>query len=184
MTTKQRIARAALNLFVERGIAETSIRKIAEAAGISEGAIYRHYPSKGELAWELFHTSFVAFARELEGLGNRETGLKARIHAYVHHFCRAFDEDWVLFSYLLLSQHGQLKRVTPDMPHPVNVVRDSIAEAMEGDEIPRRDPELATAMVLGLVLQTALSSVYGRIDRPMGALAEELSGACWRVLER
>ena len=48
--TKERIERAALTLFVKRGIAETSIRQIARAARVSLGAMYNHYRSKDELA--------------------------------------------------------------------------------------------------------------------------------------
>jgi len=55
--TKERIERTALQLFVERGVAETSVREIAEAADVSQGAMYNHYASKDELAWSLFATN-------------------------------------------------------------------------------------------------------------------------------
>ena len=39
--TKERIKAAALRLFVDKGVAETSIRDIALAVGFSDGALYR-----------------------------------------------------------------------------------------------------------------------------------------------
>ena len=44
--TRERIERAALKHFVEQGIAETSIRNIADTAHISLGAMYNHFSSK------------------------------------------------------------------------------------------------------------------------------------------
>ena len=48
--TRERIDRAAIRLFVERGVDGTSIRQIAKEAGISVGALYNHYPSKEDMA--------------------------------------------------------------------------------------------------------------------------------------
>ena len=42
-TTKAKIERAALQLFAEHGVDGVSTKQIAAAAGISEGAIYRHF---------------------------------------------------------------------------------------------------------------------------------------------
>jgi AcrR family transcriptional regulator len=44
--TKERIFDAAVDLFAERGYDRTSVRQIAEAVGLTESAVYRHYPSK------------------------------------------------------------------------------------------------------------------------------------------
>ena len=40
--TRQRIEQAAIRLFVAKGVAETTIKDIAGAVGLSEGALYRH----------------------------------------------------------------------------------------------------------------------------------------------
>ncbi len=180
--TKELIARTALRLFVEKGIAETTIRDIASAAGISEGAMYRHYTGKDALAWELFATNFTHFASELEGLREKHPTLKAQIAAMIRTFCEFFDRDPILFSYLLIAQHGQLKKVTPDMPHPLLVLRDTIAEGMKRGEIPKRDPMVVTSMMLGLVLQVATSKMYRRFEQSLTSLADTLVEASWRVL--
>ena len=54
--TKARIEQAALALFVEKGVAATSVRDIAAAVGLSDGALYRHYPSKDELVRQMVPT--------------------------------------------------------------------------------------------------------------------------------
>ena len=52
--TRERIEKAAIRLFVEKGVTETSVRDIARAVDISEGALYRNFVRKDELAWAVF----------------------------------------------------------------------------------------------------------------------------------
>ena len=54
MNAKPRIERAALQAFVDRGVDAATTKLIAAKAGVSEGAIYRHWKSKDELALGLF----------------------------------------------------------------------------------------------------------------------------------
>jgi AcrR family transcriptional regulator len=182
-STKERIERVALRLFVEKGVDGASIRDIAQAVGLSDGALYRHYASKEDLVWRLFADAFEGFARELARLAAEKHGTKRKIAAMVRGFCALFDHDSLLFRFLLLVQHGLLQRIRPEMANPVEVVRRVIAEGMDREEIPRGDADLAAAMVMGIILQTATFSVYGRIRRPLGELAPTLARACWRVLK-
>ena len=180
--TKARIAREALRLFVEKGIAETTIRDITAAVGVTEGALYRHYESKEALAWELFSSNFVAFATRMDAVRREHGELCTRLDIMIRMFCAFFDEDPVLFSFLLLAQHSEARKVTPEMPHPVTIMRACIEEGMRRREIPEADPDLATAVVLGIVLQAATFKVYGRLERDLGEVAPELVRACWRAL--
>ena len=180
--TRARIEAAALRLFVEQGVDATGIRDIAEAVGLSDGALYRHFPSKDELVWRLFREGFAGFAAELERLASTERRAQHQIEAMVRGLCALYDADSLLFRFLLLVQHGQLHRVKPGMANPVESVRAVIARGMKQGEIASGDPDLATAMVMGLILQTATFKVYGRISRPMTALAPALAEACRRVL--
>lgn len=50
---RDQIAKAALDLFAEKGYAATSMREIAEQLAITKAALYYHYPSKEEIVREL-----------------------------------------------------------------------------------------------------------------------------------
>lgn len=54
--TKARIAEAAMCLFSAQGYAATSTKEIAQAAGVSEGLIFRYHPTKLELLRTLSKT--------------------------------------------------------------------------------------------------------------------------------
>ncbi|MGC1375369.1 MAG: TetR/AcrR family transcriptional regulator [Anaerolineales bacterium] len=47
--TRQAILDAAYSLVIEQGYAATSMRQVAERAGLALGSIYNHFPSKGDV---------------------------------------------------------------------------------------------------------------------------------------
>jgi len=52
---KEQILETALHLFAKEGYAATSTNKIAKAAGVSEGLIFRHFKNKNNLLIELMN---------------------------------------------------------------------------------------------------------------------------------
>lgn len=174
--TRARIERAAMELFVAKGVRETTIRDIAARAGVSEGALYRHHSSKDDLVWALFASHYADLGRRLDSL--RGGGIDGTLGRMVETFCRLHDDDPVLFGFLLLVQHGQLSRLDPGLPSPVEAVRGAVEDAVRAGEIPPGDCDVLTAMVMGIVLQAATFKLYGRLSRPMGALAPTLTAAC------
>jgi len=172
-----------MRLFVEKGVAATSIRDVARAARVAEGALYRHYASKDALVRELFSTHYLGFGAALAALEADAKDVRAKLDAMIGEFCRFFDANRTLFCFLLFVQHGQLTRIPHDAVTPFDVMRRAVAAGIRGGEVRKRiDPEVATAMVIGLVLQTATSIVYGRIKGALSLHLPDLSAAAWAVL--
>jgi AcrR family transcriptional regulator len=180
--TKVRIERAALTLFVARGVTETTTKEIAMAASIAEGTIYRYFPSKEQLALELFLRHHRALAESLAVAQRAQKGLRGKVEAIVRCYCDWADRDWTLFAYHLLNQHSFLIQVPDDTPNPVNVVREVIGQAMKAGEIPRRNIDLAAASAIGVVLQAATYKVYGRFTGTLSAHVRFFADAAWAVL--
>jgi AcrR family transcriptional regulator len=174
---KARIDRAALDLFAAKGVDGVSIAEIAAAADASQGALYRHYRSKDELAESLFSLAYRRTGSELAALATAEIGFAARIGAMVTHFCALYDHDAALFRFMLIAQHDLLPRVGGEGPTPVAVIETAISDAVAGGEIGAVDPALGAAAIMGIVLQTALFHVYGRITEPLLAQAPALARA-------
>ncbi|MBR2789666.1 MAG: TetR/AcrR family transcriptional regulator [Eggerthellaceae bacterium] len=55
--TKAHILEVAFSLFLERGYYAATLIDIAKAAGISTGTLYRHFPTKGEMLFEIRRVS-------------------------------------------------------------------------------------------------------------------------------
>jgi len=180
--TRQRIEQAATQLFVARGITETSVRDITRAVGISEGALYRHFESKDDLVWQVFEKHYVALAEEIHRLAGEAKTTKGKIAAIIRGCCKAHDTDPTLFRFLLFTQHGQLAKIEAGTPTPVSAVRDVIVAGIAAGDIPDQDPDLATALVLGVVLQPVTFSAYGRLPTTLGPIAERLVAAAWNVI--
>jgi AcrR family transcriptional regulator len=182
--TKEKIDGAALRLFVEKGVTETTVRDIATAAGIAEGTLYRHYAGKDELAWQLFLSGITGVCDGLKGLLREQEGLKAQTEAMIRLFCNLFDRDPTLFSYLLIAQGAQLRRLIPGHPSPLLVLSDAIAGGMARGEIPQADPLVKAAMVLGIISYRwrwrRFSAVSTRASPASRTRSWRRAGACWR----
>jgi AcrR family transcriptional regulator len=180
--TKSRLERAALTLFVARGVAETTTKEIAMAASVAEGTIYRYFPSKEQLALDLFLRHHQGLAEALAEAQRPAKSLRAKIEAIVRCYCEWADRDWTLFAYHLLNQHSFLSQVPDGMANPVTVVRDVISQAMKAGEIPKRNVDLAAASAIGVVMQAATYKVYGRFTGDLSDHVRFFADAAWAVL--
>jgi AcrR family transcriptional regulator len=180
--TKQTILDQALKLFVEQGFTETTTRDIAKACGISEGAIYRHFQSKDEIGWELFHDSYAVMAERLQGLIDTSPDFASALNAIIADLSKLFDDEPFRFRYLLLAQHNFLDRVTAKMKSPIKVLRGLVERGIAEGRLGVKNPALATAFAQGPLLFTAQSIVYGALESPLSAHVEQIQGATLRSL--
>jgi AcrR family transcriptional regulator len=77
---RQAIVRAALPLFARKGFANTTTRELAEAAGVSEALIYKHFPSKESLYAEIQNTGCKDKDHGLEKLAAADPSTATLVH--------------------------------------------------------------------------------------------------------
>ncbi len=184
-TTKLKsIEAAALKLFATKGLGQVTIKDIAREAGCTEGALYRHYTSKDEMAWALFTREVEKFGAKLREVVQGPGTFAKRVRKGVAVFYRFFDEDTTAFSFVLLSQHNfpRGRELNPDL-NPNNLVIRFIEEGVKKGKFGIRDAALGAAMVRGLVLQPAIMHATGRFKYPMSAKVDDVSDACLKVLQ-
>ncbi|WP_460448075.1 TetR/AcrR family transcriptional regulator [Alsobacter sp. SYSU BS001988] len=181
--TRERICAEALALFARKGVDGSTVRDIAQAVGVSEGALYRHFRSKEDIAREIFATRYAALARDVLEIGMSRDGLEARIGALARRFTGLFDEEPALFAFLLVNQHQHLGEVSgAAAENPVEALRAVFAEAMARREIAPGDADLLAAMALGLVVQPAVFRIYGRLTGSLGQHAPQITRALMATL--
>jgi AcrR family transcriptional regulator len=171
------VERAAVELFAARGVDGVSIADIANAARVSQGALYRHYRGKGELATQLFADAYRRTGAELAAIATAHHSFATRLAAMITHFCRLYDRDAPLFRFMLLAQHDLLPGIDDDGASPVAAIEAAVGHAVDAGEIATVDPAAAAAAIMGIVLQTALFHLYGRIAGPLAARSPALARA-------
>ncbi|MEQ8559587.1 MAG: TetR/AcrR family transcriptional regulator [Henriciella sp.] len=179
---KPRIERAALQLFVDEGVDAATTRQIANQAGVSEGALYRHYKGKDELALALFMETHNRLGEMLSEALSQPGTVEERIHRAVLAYCTLADEDWLLFSFHLVSLNRFLPHDTRREDDPVTRFERILEAMIAAGEIPEADPALLTAMTLGIVMQAAQNKIYNRLPGPFSAHAPAFTRAILAVL--
>jgi AcrR family transcriptional regulator len=82
LLTHQRLARAALELFTTQGFHSTTTPQIAKRAGVAEGTIYRHFPSKQALLNDLYRGAArwaAKLAKDAAGTGGQPRAALAEL---------------------------------------------------------------------------------------------------------
>lgn len=180
--TRKKLNRCALDLFVAKGVTATTIKDIAHKAEIAEGTLYRHYASKEELATSLFVTAYEKITAELKEIVQQSQQITDQITGIINLLCQHFDNDPVLFRYLLLSQHHQIKYLSNQPENAHSFFAHIIKQAMENKQMPEGDVDHYAATFLGILLQAAVSRVYKRINRSMEEDAYLLIETVFRAL--
>ena len=180
---KSRIDAAALHLFAERGADATPMPMIAEAAGASVGSLYRYYANKDELVARLYGDNYARLAQELDRAQAQAVTARDKVAAMVHLICGFFDREWDLARFLLLEQHVRLKTYS-GAANPVDVVQGVLAEGMRRGEVRKLDRVLATALVMGPVIQAATFRTYGRLTGPLSNAVEDIAQGIWAAIAK
>jgi AcrR family transcriptional regulator len=180
--TKDRIDRAAVRLFARQGVDGTSIRQIAKEAGISLGALYNHYRSKESMVEALFSRSWALVGHELRRISHENKTLEAQVLEMVRCIFKFFERDWELASLTFSQRHSAIPRLHMARDNPYLAFHMTIVSAMRRGEIPRQDPDIATAMVMGAIVQVIDTRILGRIKKKLTPSAVQVASACLGLL--
>ena len=175
--TRLRLLRAALQLFSERGFAQTSVRAIADAAGTNVAAIAYHFGDKARLYTATFYEPFGSGSDLIPVFANPALTLEQTLAAYFGGFLEPLKHDDLVTQSLRLHVRELLDptHVWPELierecraPHMalVEVLGRHMGVAQVDDDMHRLAFSLA-----GLVMQ-----MWTQRD-PLQAIAPQLAGS-------
>ncbi len=141
-TTTARIAQAALLLLETEGPGSVSMRRVAQAAGITPMAIYHHFPSREALLDTVTDREFSKFLSYIEAAprtGNAENRLINAMLAYVNY---AFDRPRI-FDYVFAQPRPNARRYPDDFrarrSPTLNPIADGVEAAMRAGILKQDD---------------------------------------------
>ena len=179
---RPKIEKAALELFIRDGVDAATTRNIADSAGVSEGALYRHYKGKDELALALFMETHNRLGEMMISAFSEPGTIEDKVRRAVTAYCAFADEDWLSFSYHLVSLNRYLPHDTKREDDPVSVVEKLIDHLIASGDIPEGDSSILAAMSLGVVMQSGLNKIYSRLPGPFSQHVETFTRTIMAIL--
>lgn len=109
---REELLRIAAQLFAERGFRNTTVRDIADAAGILSGSLYHHFDSKEAMVDEILSTFQESLFASYDAILVSDLGARERIEAAVRLSFEAIDQhhDEVAIFQNEAEQLGRLDR--------------------------------------------------------------------------
>jgi AcrR family transcriptional regulator len=184
--TRERILAEALRLFGERGYARVSVEEIAEAAGVTKGAVYHWFRDKDDLGRELQHdlyqrlsaTAMQAFDPERDAIGNMRRTFEAYVDALGSFGdARFFLRDaWVIPA---LDEAGRR-----DHDDAIELVRGVLTNAIRRGEIVALDPDVLARVLMGAWAEATLHVLRTGDRAATVAVVQQLLESLRPVTER
>ncbi len=182
VTKKAAIIQAAVKLFAERGIEGTTTREIALLSKTAEGTLFRHFESKEDLAWQIYHENLLKFMEDLEADVARADSTRAKLGAMIERCYLLYENNPTLCTFLLLTEHSAARRMSRDYRTPIQVLIEVIEAGRQSGELGPLEPALAAALAFGAVLRVPIFKVYGRLSGDLREKVDAVTTAVWNML--
>jgi AcrR family transcriptional regulator len=181
-TKRPAIVRSATLLFAERGIDGTSMRDIAEAAGVREAAIYRHFASKDDLARDIFLSWYGWYCAELQRIASGAGGTLGKLREIVGHEFSAVTDHSEAFVYFCDNEARFARSLPPEMVSARRVLATFIKAGQALGEVRAGSPGLLADMLSGALCAVALTWHHMGRQKNLNRQIEEVVQGCWRMI--
>jgi AcrR family transcriptional regulator len=181
--TRRRILDAALACFLEDGYEQTTIARVRERAGTSNGALFHHFPSKEAIADALYLDAIGSFQEGLwELIRRRPRSLEAAVKGAVTHQLAWTEHHADLARFVYLRGHLDWEAPAGEKLAELNrglatAFREWMAPLVDSGEVRQTSMLMITAIVSGPAHAIARRWLAGQIQSPLTACADELADA-------
>jgi len=152
-----KILDAALSCFAKLGYDATRIKHIAEAAEVSEAAIYRHYVSKEALAEALFWHWLTRFSVELAAIAAQDDqSIEQRLRSIIATLLSFYRRDTNAALFVLIRPPMFWLTPPEGLVFPVEIVERLIEQGQAVHLIREGRRNLLAAIFLGCVLRPVI----------------------------
>ncbi|MCW2994496.1 MAG: hypothetical protein JWQ18_1991 [Conexibacter sp.] len=180
------ILEAALACFAERGYDATRVRHIAERAGVSEAALYRHHPSKEAVALALFATHMRGYATLLDAVAQQtQNSIEERVKHLVHATLEHRRTEPAAHTFVLSHQARFLSALPADFPYPIRIVDRLVQHGQEDGTVKPGPVRVLSALVVGCMNHPAIVAQHaarGTIDLDDPGTVALIADGAWAAI--
>jgi AcrR family transcriptional regulator len=181
-TKRPMIVRVATSLFAEKGIDGTSMREIADAAGVREAAIYRHFAGKDDLAREIFLSWYGWYCEKLRDIVSGPAGTLDKLREIVRHEFSAVTDHSEAFVYFCENESRFVRSLPGEIVSARRVFTTFIKAGQARGEVGARSPELLADMLSGALCAVALTWLRTGRRKKLNTQLEEVVQGCWHMI--
>ncbi|WP_067479218.1 TetR/AcrR family transcriptional regulator [Nocardia amamiensis] len=175
--TRDRIMRAAIDLFAEKGFHGTGVAEIGERADVQRGALYYHIGSKEELLWQILRDYIQLMLLDAEQIAASPDDPIAKLRKLIHSHVRLIIRHQREVAIQLRdvgALTGERAVELQDLRDRVQRCWQRVIDAGHAEGLLRTDDHVVTNSVLGMLnMVTFWYRPHG--DRSPGEIAEILA---------
>lgn len=176
--SKERIIEATLRIAAKKGFANTKTADIAKEAGVSEGLIYKYFPTKSELFTLIIQDNIRLIRGGVTAIiANRQMTATEKMKALIQFHIHFFTEERNLAQLIF----GMSDRISL-APLPVlefgfkpysQLISQILAEGIERGEFRPVNTEIMCSVILGSLQLTLINLFFGDCQYGVGDVLQE-----------
>jgi TetR/AcrR family fatty acid metabolism transcriptional regulator len=177
---RERILRAAVDVFAEHGYFNAKVAQIAKAAGVADGTIYLYFDGKEDLLITIFREHTRNYLRALEQQMANVNRAEERLRIAIRHHLETLGRDRALAVVSQVELRHSLKFMSllsqEEVKDYLNIIR-TIVERGQQEGVFRRTvhPQLVAKAVFGVLDEMVTSWMLSEKDYDLGSLADEVA---------
>jgi len=181
--TRRRIMDVALVCFLADGYEQTTIAEIRRRSGVSNGALFHHFPAKEAIAGALYVDAIASFQAGLwELVSHRPGSLRDAVRGAIAHQLTWTEQNPDLARFVYARGHldwntsagAELAALNRDL---AAAFREWMAPLVRSGEVRRGPMLLISAVVSGPAHAIAQRWLAGQLDRPLTDFVDDLTDA-------
>ncbi len=184
---KKKILVAALKLFVEQGLCETTVRDIAAESGYTNPALFKHFESKEALALYLFESCYLSLYQAASKALASRVEFDERQRAVIAAFIHALHQD----SAAVLFAQENLRHFWPSVNPAIRkhsilgLIRKMLEDGRrQGAVTAEVDIEILTVAWIGTLQQFARVWFFGDFRKKEAEITAQLQAVLLRAARK
>jgi AcrR family transcriptional regulator len=150
-SSKQNILDKAVDVFVKQGLANTKVSDLSQAAGISQGLLYRYFTDKDDIFITLLERAINGVTDYAQTAAKYTGTPLEKLYCLTEKILKGMAEEPVYFQLFAqaIALPGRVRETLEKLGTVTEIIRGIIIEGQKVGEVVKRDPTQLLLLYLG-----------------------------------